>query len=658
MQLPLEPWEPEETVGKIWHNLATSFAGQADYADAAVELSAISGRLAVFFRGLGGKGAAEIRGVSDEVSDHRLAFKGRLGHQAMALPQASFDGDVLRLPSRLAVFPWREANGGLYIWLTALAAHQSPLRTGEDLQSEGPSFKGSEDNPLLSDLLSILHNRQALHATLIECPGLQGLHKELSRAVLDTRDDRSLPEHEQAVEQLVRSSLGDENPLSELACRFEDVLKTGDFSEIQSPRGYRPFVPVPLWVDQRKLEFSTASEIENPEAERAKEMDKKGLFRARRRKSDQVERKDSLILHKFEAILSWAEFINLNRRVDDDDNDDAKKAADDQEEISLGQISKAPATRLKLHLDLAPEDVNRERISGKHLYPEWDCRSNQYLPDHCSVFASRAEIGKDDPCFRNNPGAMRRIRAVKKQFEALLPGRVFLPAQRDGDELDIDAAIRSQTDICANGMGSDNVWRQSIKQRRNLAVSILLDVSRSTESAAGERSVIEIEREALAAFAWGLSECGDDFAINAFSSLKRDRVYITQCKDFGEPMSRHTEARICSLNPGFYTRLGAAIRHVSVDLAKQPQKKRLLLIITDGKPNDLDHYEGRHGIEDTRMAIQEARRAGHNVYGVTIDAKGHSWLPRMFGIGNFSAISHPDKLTQALPAIYRQLVCH
>ncbi|MDN3721363.1 hypothetical protein QW131_24720 [Roseibium salinum] len=80
--------------------------------------------------------------------------------------------------------------------------------------------------------------------------------------------------------------------------------------------------------------------------------------------------------------------MNLNRRVDDDDNDDAKKAADDQEEIGLGQISKAPATRLKLHLDLAPEDVDRERLSGRILYPEWDTRSGRYLEDHVCVLAS------------------------------------------------------------------------------------------------------------------------------------------------------------------------------------------------------------------------------------------------------------------------------
>ena len=170
------------------------------------------------------------------------------------------------------------------------------------------------------------------------------------------------------------------------------------------------------------------------------------------------------------------------------------------------------------------------------------------------------------------------------------------------------------------------------------------------------RSVIDIEREALAALAWGLDACGDSFAIHAFSSLKRNRVFVQEVKRFAEPMAEAVEHRIAALKPGHYTRLGAAIRHMSALLAKEARKRRLLLVITDGKPNDLDHYEGRHGIEDSRMAVQEARRAGHAVFGITVDRDGKSWFPRLFGQGAFALIPHPEKLTQALPQIYRQLV--
>jgi nitric oxide reductase NorD protein len=455
---------------------------------------------------------------------------------------------------------------------------------------------------------------------------------------------------------LIRHLLHDPQPLSPRAQTLLSALETGDLTPLTAPRGYRPFRPVPLWPDLRALVLSARDEVENRDTDGPPEEGSNKTHRARRRKADQAERRDSLILHKFEAILSWAEFLNLNRRVDDDDPDSAKKAADDQEEIGLGQISKAPATRLKLHLDLAPEDVDRERLSGITLYPEWDTRTGTYLSDHVRILDSLAQPGTAQPAFRSDPQARRRIHRVRQQFEALRPGRVSIPGQLDGDELDIEAAVRARVDILANGAGTNRIWRQTRPQARDLAVSILLDISRSTESAVGDRAVIDIEREALAALAWGLDACGDTFAINAFSSLKRDRVYIQTCKAFDEPMGPLVEDRIGGLRPGFYTRLGAAVRHASRGLAAQGGKRRLLLVITDGKPNDLDHYEGRHSIEDTAMAVREARRAGQSVFGITVDRQAKSWFARMFGQGSFHVIAHPERLTEALPMIYRELV--
>ncbi|SLN44654.1 von Willebrand factor type A domain protein [Roseovarius litorisediminis] len=640
--IEIEPWEPEETIGKLWHAFASRLDAPKVHHGAAVDLSEVSGRLAVFFRGLGGAHSIEIRPVSPEVSHHRLKFLRRLGTESEITPRASFDGEILRLPDSLAVFPDRAANGALYLWLVAAVAH-------------APAHIADTD-PLCADLRALQAARAMTNAALGAAPGLRDLYTSLCSATLHYRAAQSLPADEQTIETLIRHYLGDSTPLSPRATTFKTALETDDFTRIRAPRNYRPFRPVALWPDLRALVFSATDEVESRDTDGPPEEGSQGTHRARRRNADQAERRDSLILHKFEAILSWAEFLNLNRRVDDDDPDSAKKAGDDQDEIGLGQISKAPATRLKLHLDLAPEDVDRERLSGVSTYPEWDVRSGAYLPDHVRVLRSIAEPGDTVPSFREDPRAMRRIRQVKRQFEALRPGRVSTPGHLDGDELDMESAVRAHVDIMANGVGSNRIWRQTRPVARDLAVSILLDVSRSTESAVTGRAVIDIEREALAALSWGLDGCGDDFAIHAFSSLKRNRVYIQECKAFGEPMSTRIEDRIGALRPGFYTRLGAAIRHASADLSKQGKKRRLLLVITDGKPNDLDHYEGRHGIEDTAMAVREARRAGHSVFGVTIDRQAKSWFPRLFGRGGFHVIPNPEKLTEALPLIYRELV--
>lgn len=640
VRIEFEPWEPEESVGKLWHKFASRLDAPLAHEGAAVDLSEVGGRLAVLFRGLGGSPSIELRPVSDEISHHRLSWRRRLGTEAEIVPRTSFDGEILRLPSSLAVFPGREANGALYVWLVAAAAH-APDRI-------------DDDDPLRADLRALHAARHMVADTLENAPGLRDLYSALCDGMLHQRIAASLPSVEAKVESILRHMLGADLP--DDAQALWQMMTDDQLGDLQAPRGYQPYRPVPLWPELRPVQFSEKYEAESRHTEGPPEEGSDKTHRARRRKSDMAERSDSFILHKFEAILSWAEFLNLNRRVDDDDPENAKKAADDQDEIGLGQMSKAPATRLKLHLDLAPEDVDRERLSGKVMYPEWDVRTGQYLPDHTRVLTSTADIADASDAYAHDPAAARRIRAVKRQFEAMRPGRVKTRGHLDGDDLDIEAAVRAQVDRAASGEGSERVWIQTRPEARDLAVSILLDVSRSTESAVSGRAVIDIEREALDALAWGLNACGDDFAINAFSSLKRDRVYVQCCKRFDEPMGALVEQRLGSLRPGFYTRMGAAIRHVSAELSQQIRKRRLLMVITDGKPNDLDHYEGRHGIEDTAMAVREARRAGHSVFGITVDRTGKSWFPRMFGQGGFAVIPEPEKLIFALPQIYRQLV--
>ena len=158
------------------------------------------------------------------------------------------------------------------------------------------------------------------------------------------------------------------------------------------------------------------------------------------------------------------------------------------------------------------------------------------------------------------------------------------------------------------------------------------------------------------ALALGLSACGDDHAIYSFSSLRRERVTVSTVKSFDEQLGPRIFSRIGALKPGFYTRFGAALRHVSHELLQTGSSARLLLVLTDGKPNDLDHYEGRYGVEDTAMAVREARRAGIGVFGITIDKKAQSYFPHIFGQNAYAITNHANDLIKALPKMYRHLV--
>jgi len=171
-----------------------------------------------------------------------------------------------------------------------------------------------------------------------------------------------------------------------------------------------------------------------------------------------------------------------------------------------------------------------------------------------------------------------------------------------------------------------------------------------------DRRVLDVEKEALLALAAGLDACGDEHAILAFTSRRRESVWVRTVKGYDEPLDARVARRILALRPGHYTRMGAAVRHAARGLAERPRGHRLLLLLTDGKPNDSDHYEGRYAVEDTRMAIREARRAGTRVFGITVDREARDYFPHIFGPGAFAISPDISRLPTALPAIYRQMV--
>jgi nitric oxide reductase NorD protein len=641
-----EPWEPEESVGKLWHSFVNSLGAPGAFEDATATLDETRGRLGVLFRGLGGARDVEIKAATARTSQHRLSWRRALGQSAERVVDPSFDGETLRLPERIAVFPERDANIALYVWLAAAVVFARQPR--------------AERDPLRADIRALQAAQMMIRDALAECPGLRRTYAALAGETRQLRQSRRLPRAEAAVEATILHLLGGPPPEDALAAQIAAAVRgeAGDLSSFSAPRGYKPFLPVLLWPDLRPLALRSppvSEETPSGEAETPPNAEP-GTFKASRKASDQAARKDSLILHKFEAILSWAELLNLNRRVDDDDEENAKKAADDQDEIGLAQVPQRARTRLRLHLDLSPEEAEFERLAGVYVYPEWEHRSKAYLPDYCRVLAGPAEPAPDLPDTPDSARSRQRIRSVRRQFETLRPKRVQLTRQIDGHDIDISAAIEARVELATTGEHSDRVYIASRTQERDLAVSILLDASRSTESYVAGRQVIDIAREALLALAWGIDACGDDTAIDAFSSRRRDRVFIQSCKTFDEPMGPAIEARIAGLKPGHYTRLGAALRHVSTELAKRPRQRRLLLVLTDGKPNDTDHYEGRYGIEDTHMAVREARRRGQSVFGVTIDTKSQATFSRIFGTGGYVVIPDPAKLVAALPHLYRHLV--
>ena len=170
-----------------------------------------------------------------------------------------------------------------------------------------------------------------------------------------------------------------------------------------------------------------------------------------------------------------------------------------------------------------------------------------------------------------------------------------------------------------------------------------------------DQRVIDVIRDALYVFGEALHAGGDPFEMLGFSSVRRQNVRIQHLKGFDEAWNEPARARVGAVKPGYYTRMGAALRYATLRLAERPERQRLLLILTDGKPNDLDVYEGRYGLEDTRHAVQSAREAGLTPFCVTIDEAAHDYLPMLFGQQGYALVHRPRDLVHRLAQVYAGL---
>ena len=251
----------------------------------------------------------------------------------------------------------------------------------------------------------------------------------------------------------------------------------------------------------------------------------------------------------------------------------------------------------------------------------------------------------------------RQAHKIRRQFEALRPQRHWVSRQNEGSELDLENYITFLTDRKHGHVNSDTpVYRDVRNVSRDLSCLLLADLSLSTDAHINNNArVIDVIRDSLYLFSEALTATGDRFALHGFSSRNRNHIRFYNIKQFSESYDDNIRGQINAIRPGYYTRMGAAIRHATQLLSKEASSQKLLLILTDGKPNDLDKYEGRYGIEDTRMAVLEAEKLGLKPFCVTIDEHAEDYLPYLFGSRSYALIHNVEELPRKLPLLYLRL---
>jgi len=285
------------------------------------------------------------------------------------------------------------------------------------------------------------------------------------------------------------------------------------------------------------------------------------------------------------------------------------------------------------------------------FYDEWDYRRATWRHDWCHLYEMEAPAGDHEWVDQVRSRHAHLIRSIRRRFEALRGEDKPQRRQFDGEEIDLDAQVEARADRKSGAEPSPRLFIHRRRVERSLAVMFMVDMSGSTKG-----WVNDAERESLVLLCEAIEALGDSYAIYGFSGWTRTHCDIYRIKRFADRYDASTRERIAGIEAKDYTRMGVAVRHLSGLLVRQNTRHKLLVTLSDGRPDDYgDEYRGRYGIEDTRRALLEAREKNIRSYCVTIDRHGADYLPQLYGPAHYSVIDDARKLPQKIAEIYRKL---
>jgi len=609
----------EEWVGSIWHKYVTKKAS-TDYADATVTFEEVKKSLGVIFRAMGGHPAKRIEAVAPRDYLIRRSLLQKISGSYQQTSLAWQDNDSLRLPEQLSVFPTPALNKDLYVWLSALAAHQ-----------QTPFTHWVQDN------------QRIVKSILAQYKGLQSCYYRLVDAFLRIRTPlKHLLKEEQALERALQQAL--QEPGSVLEFPATNYAPSHIVLWLYPSAG--------LNTEMLPRDTQDPDTEDTPESNNSEQQQSQGP----RKKTNRVENpneRDGMMIFRLESLFSWSEFSNIDRGKDDSDNEDAQRVAEDLDVITLANQSNQKSAKLKIDLDLPAAAQDDIPLGEGIKLPEWDYKTEQLVSNRVLL---QPMLPRDAESQKIPPHLHKLAQKIRAQFEQLQTLRQWHKGQQQGEELDINAWLDHHVETSISATPEKGLFQTFKSHDRDLACLLLADISMSTDAHLDDHCrVIDVVKDSMLLFAEALSAVNDRFAMYGFSSVKRKQLRFTMLKNFNERYNDQVKGRVQSLKPGFYTRMGGAIRQATKILSDQAQSQKLLLILTDGKPNDIDHYEGRFGIEDTKQAVLEAKKQGLRPFCITIDQKADEYLPYLFGSNGFTVILRPTQLPQRLPSLYYQL---
>jgi len=338
---------------------------------------------------------------------------------------------------------------------------------------------------------------------------------------------------------------------------------------------------------------------------------------------------------------------------------DCELAGDDAQEIWTCSTNMRPYED-----DLTDEQISfndmwgKEPVSDPFHYQEWDYQIQLHRPDWATVYERRQPKGDPDDIKMILDEYKPIAHRIKQIIDLLTPeGVQRMRGLEDGDEIDLNAAVDAMISIRMGEQPNPRITMRNVVKNRDLSVVVLMDLSESTnEAMAGsDKTVLQLTREAATLVATAINGIGDPFALHGFASDGRHDVQYYRFKDFNQHFDDDAKSCLAGMKGGLSTRMGAALRHSGHHLLKQQEKRKLILLVTDGEPADIDERDPQHLRHDTKKAVEELYSAGVLTYCLTLDPNADAYVKRIFGENNYTIIDNVDRLPEKLPTLFASL---
>ncbi|MCB0389671.1 MAG: VWA domain-containing protein [Bdellovibrionales bacterium] len=402
-------------------------------------------------------------------------------------------------------------------------------------------------------------------------------------------------------------------------------------------------VPIFLPNTSENLDVNSSSSV--PRVDRKNSEQQSGYNKPVKKVSLDKESANPVI-HSFEKMETVDEFEKSGRHNDGDD--ELQKHNSAMNEIEMGHITVDGETSQSVYksdiiLSFATSYAQHRKVSGQFTYPEWDDKHQRYLKEYCALYVSSAEH-KGTKIINTNLIERQRNNKWKKKITQIFNQPKWRKGLLEGTEIDIDKWCTSFTDFRSGHTPNQKIFSEKRKRHNYFALSVLFDQSLSTDSWIENEHIIEAIRFGLLSLSELLEKFCHQIMVAGTFSVTRRNCNLIVYKSFSDNWTFYKE-KIASVDPQGYTRLGPAIRHVKNELVAKSAKKKILLLITDGKPTDLDYYEGHHGIYDVRKARIEAESQGVEFVAIVLDKKKRTYFSDMFS--HYDIIQSPSEFQES-----------